>query len=152
MRSFSTRLVGSVVALVLGYFLFLQVRSATVNYWLRADSQQGLATITKEYWGGHGRVVYRYAVDSREYTGVSGRNWQDPRYRNVQPGDQAVVYFSTSHPWVSLLYQPRAIVEGWPVLIVAMFFEFFAAMAVVRPGSKWAFDFGNSKSSTAKSL
>jgi hypothetical protein len=145
MRSFAPRLPGLAIAIGLGYFLFLQARSAWANYWLRADSQQGMAKIIKKHWGGHGRFVYRYVVNGSEYFGASSRNWQHERYSKVQPGDESIVYFSASHPWISLLYKPRAVIEGLPVLVIVMFLEFFAVMSVIKPGSKWAFDFSERK-------
>ncbi|MFL6583889.1 MAG: hypothetical protein ACJ8KU_05165 [Chthoniobacterales bacterium] len=143
MRSFVPRLPSLVIAIGLGYFLFVQAHSAWANYWLRTDSQQAIATLIKKHWSGHGRFVYRYVVNGREYIGASSRNWQDARYSGVQPGDESPVYFSVSHPSISLLYKPQAVVEGLPVLIIVMFLEFFAVMAVIEPRSKWAFDFSD---------
>lgn len=149
MRSFAPRLPGLVIALGLGYFLFLQARSAWANYWLRTDSQQAMATLIKKHWGGHGQFVYRYVVNDREYIGVSSRNWQDEHYSKVQPGDESPVHFSASHPSISRLYKPRTVVEGLPVLIVVMFLELFAVMSVIKPRSKWAFDFSDRKENHA---
>src|SRR5882672_4933409 len=105
MRSFSPRLVGLILAAGLGYFLVRQAQSAWKNYWLLEDSQQGVALVTKEHWGGHDRVVYRYVVNEKQYTGASFRNWQDQRFSKVKAGDNSAVYFSASHPWLSLLYK-----------------------------------------------
>ena len=149
MRSSSARLAGAVVAIGLGWFLFVQARAAWTNYWLRTDSRQGIAILTKKYWGGHGRFVYRYSVNGTEHTGVSSRDWNDPRYRNVQPLEEAVVYFSESHPSLSLLYKPRAVIEGIPVLLIALFLEIFAVVTLLRPSSGWAFYFSEKKQTNA---
>jgi len=140
MRSWQIRVLGLVLAAILGDFLIGQGREAWRNYWLMIDSKQGMATITKPSWGGHDMYDYQYVVDRKEYTGVSDRDWQSLKYSDVQPGGQAVVYFSASRPWLSHLYKPSAIIEGLPVLVVAFFFEFFAVITVIRPESKWAFN------------
>jgi len=140
MRACYIRLFFSAFAIGLGYFFFLQARIAWTNYWLLKDAQQGMAVVTKELWSGHNEVGYRYAVGQHEYTGRSYRNWQDSKYSNVQVGGESVVYFSASHPWLSLLYKPRAVVEGLPVLVVAFFVELIAVVTVICPKSKLAFD------------
>jgi hypothetical protein len=145
MRSRSQRIVGLAVAVALGYFFLLQARSSWISYWLRTDAQQGTARITEDYWGGHGRVVYRYDVNQKHYTGISGTNWKDPRYDNVRPGHDAIVYYSASHPWLSLLYVPDTVVEGLPVLIIAFLIELVAIVTIIRPGSGWAFDLNEKK-------
>ena len=145
MGSFSTRLTSLIIALVLGYFILGWVQSAWMNYWLKADSERGLATVIKENWSGHGRIVYRYVVNQREYTGVSYRNREDPRYSKVQPGDESIVYFSVSHPWLSQLNKPSAVLEGWPILLIVLPLEFFAVMTFLKTESKWAFNFEGGK-------
>jgi hypothetical protein len=140
MRSWQIRVVGLVLVAILGDFLIGQSREAWKNYWLMRDSKQGMATITNPYWGGHDMYDYRYVVDGREYVGVSYRDWQSPKYSDVQPSGEAVVYFSGSRPWLSLLYKPRTIIEGLPVLVVAFLFELLAVITVIRPKSKWAFN------------
>ena len=112
------------------------------------DAQQGMATITKPYWGGHGMYDYRYVVDGRGYTGISYRDWQDPKYSNAQPGGEAVVYFSVSRPWLSLLYKPSAVIEGLPVLVVVFILELFAVVTVIRPESKWALNLSGKPTTT----
>src|SRR5215831_6445075 len=124
----SQRWVGLAIALFLGWFLVGQARSAWKNHWLLTDPQEGMAVITKEHWGGHGRFVYKYAVSGTRYTGVSSRNWQDPKYSSVGPGGESIVYYSASHPWISLLFKPRTVVEGLPGIIIVLCFEFFAIM------------------------
>jgi len=116
-----------------------------MSYWLRTDSQQGIAKVTADYWGGHGQVVYYYDVNQKHYTGISGTNWKDPRYDNVRPGGKAVVYYSASHPWLSALYMPDTVVEGLPVLIIAFLIELVAIVTIIYPGSGWAFDLSEKK-------
>lgn len=145
MRSYQLRLAGLFMAIVLGDFFFLQVRSDWRNYWLRTDPQQGMATIMKKYWGGHGNYVYQYSVNLKQYAGRSQRNWRDPQYSNVLPGDQAVVFYSASHPWLSQLYKPDTVIQGLPVLVIAFLIELIAIVTIIRPNSKWAFDAGDKK-------
>jgi len=145
MHSFPARLAGLVLATALGYFLFGWARTAWINYWLLTDSREGMAAVTKMHWGGHGRVVYQYIANGKKYTGASSRNWQDLRYREVKPGGESIVYYSASHPWISQLYKPRAIVEGWPVLLIVLPLEFMALMTLIKPNSGWAFNIDEKK-------
>lgn len=137
MTSRGARLTALILAIALGQFLYLRVRSAWTNYWLLSDAKQGTAIVTKELWSGHDAVGYEYVVDQKQYSGHSGRNWRDQK--KVQVGEEAVVYFSASHPWLSLLYMPRGVLEGLPVVIIALALEVFAVVTMIKPKSGWAF-------------
>jgi hypothetical protein len=137
----SARVFGLIIVLFLGDFLYLRVQEAWTNYWLLTDGQQGMATITNELWSGHNGVGYIYTVNLTEYHGKGGRNWPDARYSNVQIGGKSVVYFSSSHPWLSQLNMPRALVGGLPVVIIVLVLEAFAIITVINPRSGWAFNF-----------
>jgi hypothetical protein len=145
MRSSLSQLGNLTIALVLGYFLFLQTQFTWTKYWLLKDYQQGMAVVTKETWSGHNKVDYKYVVGQKEYTGRSYRNWEDPVYSQVRVGGESVVFFSASHPWLSLLYKPHTVVEGIPALAVAVILELFAIVSLIRPKSKWAFSSADKK-------
>jgi hypothetical protein len=129
---------GLVLALALCLFLFWWARDARTNYWLLRDAQQGTALVTKEHWSGHDNVAYKYVVDQREYVGQSSRNWKDSR--KVQVGERTVVYFSASHPWLSLLYMPETVLVGLPVITLVLVLEVFAMITFIKPTSRWAFN------------
>ncbi len=137
-----------VLAAILGHFIFGFVQNGWRNYWLMTDVQPGMATITKPYWGGHNMYDYQYVVEGREYTGISYRDWQSPRYSSVQSGGEAIVYFSASRPWLSLLYKPTAVIEGLPVLVIVFLLELFAVVTVIRPKSAWAFNLSGKPTTT----
>jgi hypothetical protein len=141
MTSRGARLAALIIAILLGHFLYLRARSAWVNYWLLKDAHQGIATVTEELWSGHKVVGYNYIVNQKDYTGRSRRNRQDKKYGNVQVGETSVVYFSASHPWLSLLYMPQAVLEGLPVILLVLALETFAVITIVNPNSRWAFSF-----------
>jgi hypothetical protein len=83
-----------------------------------------MAVITNEHWGGHGVVVYRYRVGQKVYSGQDHRSWQNPKYAHVMAGENTVVYFSSSHPWLSAINLPRnVVIEGLPVMLVAWSIE-----------------------------
>jgi len=145
MPSSTRRFIVWMMAVPLAWFFFLQARNAWFNYWLLNDGQSGMAVITKEHWGGHGRVIYSYVVDGKPDKGTSARDWKNGISGKVQPGENSPVYFSASHPWLSLLYKPRVVVEGWPVLIVAGLLEFLIVMAAINPGNKWGIDLSGRK-------
>jgi hypothetical protein len=130
------RLTGLVLALALGWFLFLQGRSAWSSYWILKDAQQGTAVVTKEHWSGHNVVQYRYEANEKHYSGQSRRDWKKKR---VQVGEEAVVYFSASHPWLSRLYMPQTPLEGLAVIIIVLVVEALAIITIVAPKSGWAF-------------
>src|SRR5256885_10490726 len=109
------RIAAMILAIALGQFLYLRIREAWTSYWLLRDAQKSTALVTKELWSGHGAVGYKYVVDGKENLGHGGRNWDDPKYRNVKVGQESVVYFSASHPWLSQLSMPRTVIEGGPV-------------------------------------
>ena len=82
-------------------------------------------------------MVYRYAVSETTFSGVSLRDSKDERHRNAKIGEEAVVYYSASHPWLSLLYKPEGIIDILPALI-AFALVLFVVVTAVRPKSKWA--------------
>ena len=132
------RLTGIFVALLLGWFLFLRAKESWTNYWLLTDSKQGAATVTNESWAGHDRVGYTYKVGQQEFTGKDGRPWHTQKDNGLHVGEQAVVYYSESHPWLSLLNRPRTVLEGFPVVVIVIIIEVFALIAVIKPKSGWA--------------
>src|ERR1700720_3353814 len=129
-----------VIAIILGLFLVGLISSVRAEYWLLKDAEEGIAIVTKDLWTGHNGVAYRYTVNHKEYTGEGMRNYQDPRYRNVHPGDKSVVYYSASHPWMSSLRRPDRIGEGLPVVLLVLFFETLAVITLINPQHKWAFN------------
>jgi hypothetical protein len=134
------RIFALIIALFLGWFLVSYARWCWHDYWLRKDGREGIAIVTHPLWTGHNAVAYRYTVNGKEYTGESGRNYRDPRYMHVQPGERSVVYYSASHPWLSSLRWPEVIAQGWPVVLLVLFFEALAVITIIDPKSKWAFD------------
>jgi hypothetical protein len=132
------RIFAAIVALVLGNLLIGSARESWTNYWLLKDAQQGVAEVTGEAWSGHNVVSYAYRVDQKQFKGADRRSWQDTKYANVQIGGTSVVYFSASHPWLSLINRPRTVVEGLPVLILVWMIEALLVITVVNPRSRWA--------------
>jgi hypothetical protein len=108
--------------------------------------------VTKDLWTGHNGVAYRYTVNHNEYTGKRMRNYRDPRYRNVHPGDKSVVYYSASHPWMSSLRRPDRIGEGLPVALLALLFETIAVITLINPQHKWAFNTKGGKQSSPTNI
>lgn len=91
------------------------------NYIFASDPNEGTAVITGE--GDHGTVHYTYTVGENEYTGISQRNEEQAKTNRVREGETSVVYFSTSHPWISNLNKPKFPPEdtGWYVIIPVIF-------------------------------
>ena len=134
-------MVALIVALALGDFLYERARSAWNCHWVLTDAQDGTALVTQEHWSGHGSVDYQYTVGQNQFKGFSVRNPKDQK--KVEIGGQTTVYFSASHPWLSLLYKPdpEDVLPGFPVILVALAFEAFAVITIIKPKSGWAFSF-----------
>ena len=148
MQSLSPRLGAWIVAVILSTFLFNWGKATWRNYWLLRDGQEGVAVVIADSWSGHNAVDYRYTANQKEYLGSSTRNWHQPKYSKVRAGDQSVVYFSASHPWLSLLYKPQVVIEGLPVLLIVLLVELFAVVTIINPKHKWVFNLGEGKPRT----
>lgn len=113
--------------ILLVVFIVVTGKAFWYSYWLTEDPKQALALITEEH--DHGTVSYKYTVNHHEYAGLSQRNWEKPEYRNVHAGEQSIMYFSASHPWISSLetpvFPPRAL------LAYVMFLGVLAAWVIL---------------------
>lgn len=125
--------------LLVYYFVIGPARELWLNYWLIRDGQQGVAVITKAHWAGHGVFIYRYCVNQKTYTGQDHRSYRNPKYANVMAGEETVVYFSSSHPWLSAINMPQGVMfGGLPVVLLAWVFVFLLAATAINPKSRWA--------------
>jgi hypothetical protein len=134
------RVWAALLALLLGYYFVLgPARELWLNYWLIRDGEQGVAVITKAHWAGHGVFIYRYRLNQKTYTGQDHRSYQNPKYANVMPGEETVVYFSSSHPSLSAINMPQGVMfGGLPVVLLAWVFVFLLAATAINPKSRWA--------------
>ena len=138
------RVWASFLALLLGYaFVFAPIHEVWRDHWLVKDGQEGMAVVTKEHWAGHGVVVYQYRVGQKVYSGQDHRSLQNPKYTHVMPGERSVVYFSSSHPWLSAINLPRDVmIGGLPVVLLAWLLEAGLLVTAINPNSRWALSFG----------
>jgi hypothetical protein len=134
-------------------FLVDQARAWWTEHWILKDGQQGMGVVTEVLWTGHNHVAYRYSVNQKEYTGADFRSWQNPKYANVMISEHTVIYYSSSHPWLSRINHPRSDVpEGLPVLILIWLVIARLFIAAINPNAKSAFGpFIRSSPSTGKS-
>jgi hypothetical protein len=135
------RLAALLIAAPLSWFLLGYASGVWSDYWLLKDGREGMATVTHPLWTGHNAVAYRYTVEGKEYSGKSGRNYQDPRYMYVQTGEKSVVYYSASHPWLSSLRRPEVPSQGWPVVLLVVLLAIRAVITIITPQSRWALNF-----------
>ena len=91
-----------------------------------------MAMLTKERE--HGIVEYKYSVDGRNYTGISQRNWDIVKYREVPVGQESIVYYSASHPWLSSLETPMFPTRATIFLLIASPFECMLLFMAILPG------------------
>ncbi len=89
---------------VIAYVLAGGARAFWSCYWLTTEAKQSIAMIAKEH--AHGVVDYKYSVRQQEYKGTSQRHWEQEKYRNVHVGEESIVFFSSSRPWISSLETP----------------------------------------------
>ena len=141
------RLVLLIPTSVLAYlFLIFPAMQAWKTYWLLKDGQQGMAEIIG--FAAKNGVVYRYRVHQKEYTGKDRRTWDDRVKQGARQGP--IVYFFSSHPWLSQLHQPTTLMPpGLPVLIVAWIMLGLLLVTVVGPNSKWALRLGRKEAESA---
>jgi hypothetical protein len=120
-----------VILAFFGYLLFLCVYFVPVDYWIVKDGAKTTALITNDHpWTGHGDVVYSYTVDGQQYTETGSPDWEKPR---PKAGDKCTVYYSVSHPWLSLLRRPKVLVERYAGGIVFLFGMAIAAISILVP-------------------
>lgn len=100
------------------------------RYWIIKDGTAGTATITAE--GDHGSVYYKYDVNTA-FDGHSQTNWRDERYRRVSVGQQVPVWYSASHPWLSLLYKPDFVAEGLLGALFIVVMQFAIIVSAIWP-------------------
>ncbi len=125
------------IAIFLGYaFIVAELYGNWIHYWLTKDAREATAVVTKEL--SHGVVDYKYSVGANEYTGRSQRNWEQEKYRNIGIGQKSILFYSSSHPWLSSLETPQFPRPGLIVLLIALPIEFFLIVTVINPRSPWA--------------
>lgn len=141
-----TRLSASILIVVLAFpGVVFPVRELRTNYWLLRDGKRGVAVVLKDHLS-HGRIEYRYRVNQHVYTGQDIRSWQNPKYANVTAGEESIVYFSSSHPWLSAINLPRGVMfEGLPVVLFIWLILVGLIIAAVKPSSNWALDFSGQR-------
>jgi hypothetical protein len=115
------------------------IRQAWRDHWLVKDGREGKAMITEWHWAGHGVVIYEYRVGQNVYTGQDRRSLHNPQYTNSIPGERTVVYYSSSHPWLSAINLPEGVfITGLPVVLLVWFLEAGLLITVINPNSRWA--------------
>jgi hypothetical protein len=130
----------SIGVLFVGWFLIGEARDMWTRYWLLKDGQQETAVVTYE----HARNVvdYSYRVGGREYKGTDRRRYLRERheYVNVRLGGHAVVYCSSSHPWLSSLTPPESILpDGFLGVLLFLMLEIWFIITLINPNSRWAY-------------
>jgi hypothetical protein len=136
-------------ALLLGHaFILAPAETLWRDYWLVKDGQPGMAVVTKEHWAGHNVVVYQYLVGRAVYTGEDRRSLQNPKYAHVMPGEKSIVYYSSSHPWLSAIDLPQhVVIAGLPVVLLAWLIEAGLVVTLINPESPWAFQLNGRRQS-----
>jgi hypothetical protein len=125
------------MALIVGFLLAMCSPMWWEYYWLIIDGQPDVAVITEEH--SHGIVDYRYTVDDHYYTGRSHRNCDEKKYEDVPVGGTSVVFFSSSHPWISSLETPFC--PSAPLILFSvclLFYEIKYLFGVVKDIPFWA--------------
>ena len=138
------------MAIVLGYsFIFrTMLFPSWTHYWLTKDAAQTMAVVTEQH--SHGVVDYKYSIGATKFTGRSQCNWEQEKYREVGVGQESIVFYSSSHPWLSSLETPQFPRSGTIVLLIALPIEFFLIMTAVNPRSVWALNILNKQASKDK--
>jgi hypothetical protein len=120
------------LAIFFGYsFIFKISYDMRAQYWLSLDAKQTMALITKVHGQG---VNYKYSVDGKEYSNESQRNWE----HDVGAGQESMVFYSSSHPWLSSVTTPQFQPLGAIVLLIALIAEFLIVITAINPKSTLA--------------
>ncbi len=128
----SARVIPLVLAVFAAVMLVLGCMRMWRNHWVLKDGARGTATIIGELWTGHRTASYRYTVDQTVYSGWSERNTEEPG-RRAEPGDDSIVYYSASHPWLSSLHKPSGVYDGGPAIFLFGGLEVLALAALIWP-------------------
>ena len=109
---------------------------AWTDYWLSKDAKQTTALIIQA----HPKRVfdYKYAVDGKEYSGTSWRDWEDEKIHALRVGEQTTVLFSSSHPGLSSMQSSRTTWAGLPFLVLMLLMEFFCLAVLIDPNGRWS--------------
>lgn len=139
-----TKLWASFLILVLGYpFIVSPAREVWANYWILRDGRQVRGVITGEPLFANGTTcIYHYRVNGKTYDGQGSQSLQYPGDVHVVEGRAVTVFFSSSHPWLSVLrWPPGVMFGGLPVVLFVWLIEVGLVTTFVKPSSRWAFDF-----------
>ena len=127
---------GIIVAVFMSLFVVGMPRGWWGDYWLLRDGQPNRGIVTRLV--GRRSVEYRYTVNEKEYWGRCPRNSRDPKYSRVGPGEETVIYYSVSRPWISCVNKPTDVGVGLPVWLLALVFEILGIVTILNPASRWA--------------
>lgn len=92
-------------------------------HWLLIDGWHGTAIIV---YTSKGNASYTYTVNNKTYNG------SDSSVKT--PGETAEVYYSDSHPWLSLLKKPNSIFPVVLKVVLTVAVASFLVLAILRPG------------------
>ena len=132
------RIGGTILFCILSWPLISGVIGVVHNYWLLNDCEKSKAYIIGASRRGHAVYNYKYTIENQEFSGASRRNYKDEKSKNAGTGDSVAVYYSKSHPWISSLYKPDALIVGLPFFAVIIIMQLFALITVINPHGKWA--------------
>lgn len=93
---------------------------------LRDDGGRVYGAVTDKQPKNHARVLYRYIVDGKEFTGISGSGDGNPDFENLQIGQSVIVTYDLNDPESSILGYAEPSIERNYLLV----FFTTSAMAV----------------------
>lgn len=131
------RVLALLVALFVA-FLFWFMKSDWAGYWVLKDGRPITAMVTGHL--PHGAVAYSYTVNEEGYSGESEEGYRGSR----DVGDPIQVYYSESHPRLSLSKMLSKTTIGWVAAVTILLFSFCEILAVrtiLNPRGKWTIDF-----------
>jgi hypothetical protein len=120
---------------LLGQQLFYFERGVRANHWLAKDGKPVSAVVTDRQDKRALVYYYRYAVDGKEYTGSSVRDWEDEDVHRLAVGEETSVVISESHPWFSSFKPRQTSLVAFPIVAGMILFECLCFVALVSPRS-----------------
>jgi len=121
------------LALFVGVIIVSSLYQYRKDFWIAYDWKQVLAIIIVN--GSHQNdFVYEYEVNGIQYNG-DGQKRVDSLGSNIHIGSHALVFVSTSHPWLSS--PSLKIIPPWEPLVAMLILfsiEFYILKELIRPG------------------
>ena len=103
------------------------------NYWILKDGVQSTGIVTEVDRGA--AIHYRYVVRETTYFGYGRREYRNHMDIEVGVDGNSVVWYSSSHPWLSVANRPTTVLFALPWIVIVMGLDLLCIVGLVK---SWA--------------